>query len=158
MALAVPLSRFTSRVGGGSAFFVRPSMKSRTAFELIAVVAIILVVVVILVSGVKPQHTISRKDIVTASVVDTLNRSRLPDTNITTAIWLRLNKRATTGFEKYSRERSDQDIHVVHGANNIADIALYYEFTNDQTGELEFDLFFTNHDDASKAYAGLLEK
>ena len=26
MALAVPLSRFTSRVGGGSAFFVRPLM------------------------------------------------------------------------------------------------------------------------------------
>ncbi len=27
MALAVPLSRFTSRVGGGSAFFVRPIMR-----------------------------------------------------------------------------------------------------------------------------------
>jgi hypothetical protein len=25
LALSVPLSRFTSRVGGGSAFFVRPS-------------------------------------------------------------------------------------------------------------------------------------
>jgi hypothetical protein len=35
---------------------------------------------------------------------------------------------------------------------------LYHEFTNDQTGELELDLFFTNYDDASKAYAGLLKK
>ena len=33
MALSVPLSRFTSRVGGGSAFFVRPlSTMSRTAY------------------------------------------------------------------------------------------------------------------------------
>ena len=28
MALAVPLSRFTSRVGGGSAFYVRPLMRT----------------------------------------------------------------------------------------------------------------------------------
>ena len=28
MALAVPLSRFTPRVGGGSAFFVRPQVMS----------------------------------------------------------------------------------------------------------------------------------
>ena len=30
MALAVPLSRFTSRVGGGSAFFVRPTTRHET--------------------------------------------------------------------------------------------------------------------------------
>ena len=49
MALAVPLSRFTPRVGGGSAFFVRPQlctrhgvptlpMKNITSFLLVAVV------------------------------------------------------------------------------------------------------------------------
>jgi hypothetical protein len=133
-------------------------MKTRIAFIFVALVAITIVVVIILVRGVKPQHTMSRKDIVTAAVVDKLNRSRLPDTNITAAIWVRLNKRATTGFEKYSREQLDQDIHIVHGANNIADVALYHGFTNEQTGELEFDLFFTNYDDASKAYAGLVDK
>jgi hypothetical protein len=69
-----------------------------------------------------------------------------------------LNKRATTGFEKYSREQLDQDIHIVNGTNSIADVALYHVATNEQSGELEFDLFFTNYDDASKAYAGLLEK
>ena len=34
MALAVPLSRFTSRVGGGSAFFVRQH-GARITFELV---------------------------------------------------------------------------------------------------------------------------
>ena len=33
MALLVPLSRFTSRVGGGSAFFVRHFMRLPRAFE-----------------------------------------------------------------------------------------------------------------------------
>jgi hypothetical protein len=123
-------------------------------------VAITLAVVVMLVSGVKPQHTISRKDVVSAAVVevDKRNLSKMPDTNITTTIWVRLNKRATVGFEKYSRDQLDQDIHIVHGANNVADIALYYVFTNEQAGELELDLFFTNYDEATKAYAGLLEK
>ena len=113
-------------------------MKPRTAFELLAVVAIILVVVVMFVSGVKPQHTISRKDVVTAAVVevDKRNLSKMPNTNITTAIWVRLNKRATTGFERYSRELLDQDIHIVKGANNIADVALYHVATNEQAGEL----------------------
>jgi len=32
MALSVPLSRFTSRVGGGSAFFVRPRDGLRLEF------------------------------------------------------------------------------------------------------------------------------
>ena len=39
MALAVPLSRFTSRIGGGSAFFVRPHyafMKPSRAIALVA--------------------------------------------------------------------------------------------------------------------------
>jgi hypothetical protein len=30
LALSVPLSRFTSRVGGGSAFFVRPTSRYET--------------------------------------------------------------------------------------------------------------------------------
>ena len=33
MALAVPLSRFTSRVGGGSAFFVRPKLHAIDGVE-----------------------------------------------------------------------------------------------------------------------------
>ena len=43
MALSVPLSRFTSRVGGGSAFFVRAHMKAVviiTSFCLLAVLAL----------------------------------------------------------------------------------------------------------------------
>ena len=135
-------------------------MKPRTILILIAVVAIIIVMVLILVSGVKPQHTISRKDIVSAAVVevDKRNLSKMPATNITTAIWVVLNKRATIGFEKYSRERLDQDIHIVHGANSIADIALYQYMTNEQTGGVELNLYFTNYNEATKAYAGLLEK
>ena len=35
MALAVPLSRFTSQVGGGSAFYVRPHHTSMTAVLLL---------------------------------------------------------------------------------------------------------------------------
>jgi hypothetical protein len=142
-------------------------MKVRIALIFVGVVGVPLVLWLMLVGHVKPQHTISRRDIVTAAVSDikmtmdtfpksTFNRSRLPDTNITTEIWVRLNKRATTGFEKYSRERPDQDIHILHGANNIADIALYYEFTNEQTGEMDIDLFFTNYDDAAKALVGLV--
>jgi hypothetical protein len=135
-------------------------MKLRTTLKLLAVVAIILVAVMILVSGVKPQHTISRKDIVTAAVVEVDKRNlwKMPDTNITTTIWVRLNKQATTRFEKHSRKQLDQDIHILHGANNIADVALYHVATNEQAGELEFDLYFTNHDEASEAYVGLLDK
>ena len=40
LALAVPLSRFTSRVGGGSAFFVRPLMPPLKNMSRKAVVAI----------------------------------------------------------------------------------------------------------------------
>ena len=133
-------------------------MKTRIALIFGGIVGIALILLLMLVGHVKPQHTISRRDIVTAAVSEMRNRSRLPDTNITTEIWVRLTKRATTGFEKYSRERPDQDIHILHGANNIADIAMYHAFTNEQAGEMEIDLFFTNYDEATKAYAGLLEK
>ena len=133
-------------------------MKTRIALIFGGIVGIALILLLMLVGHVKPQHTISRRDIVTAAVSEMRNRSRLPDTNITTEIWVRLTKRATTGFEKYSRERPDQDIHILHGANNIVDIAMYHAFTNEQAGEMEIDLFFTNYDEATKAYAGLLEK
>ena len=133
-------------------------MKTRIALIFAGVVGIALVLWLMLAGDVKPQHTISRRDIVTAAVSDKLNPARLPATNITSAIWVRLTKRATSGFEKYSPERPDQDIHILHGANNIADIALYHAFTNEQTGEMEIDLFFTNYDDASKAYVGLVQK
>ena len=45
MALAVPLSRFTQRVGGGSAFFVRPLrtfMTKRTIGALFCCLAVVL--------------------------------------------------------------------------------------------------------------------
>jgi hypothetical protein len=133
-------------------------MKTRIVLIFTGVVGISLVLWLMLVGHVKPQHTISRRDIVTAAVSDKLNPARLPDTNITAAIWVRLTKRATSGFEKYSPERPDQNIHILHGANSIADIALYHEYTNEQTGEMEIDLFFTNYDEATKAYAGLVAK
>ena len=43
MALAVPLSRFTPRVGGGSAFFVRPTppMKTRTWLCILGLLVIV---------------------------------------------------------------------------------------------------------------------
>ena len=40
MALAVPLSRFTSRVGGGSAFFVRQH-GARITFELVGLAKVV---------------------------------------------------------------------------------------------------------------------
>ena len=49
MALAVPLSRFTPRVGGGSAFFVRHhSRMSRTTKILICSVCLVAAVVIVL--------------------------------------------------------------------------------------------------------------
>ena len=44
MALAVPLSRFTSRVGGGSAFYVRPHMSATYYFGLLALLAVMLLI------------------------------------------------------------------------------------------------------------------
>ena len=45
MALAVPLSRFTPRVGGGSAFFVRPHYALQNMKTAIPVILIIIIVI-----------------------------------------------------------------------------------------------------------------
>ena len=66
MALSVPLSRFTSRVGGGSAFFVRPqaslvavlkNMKKRTTF-LIVLTLFLLIAVALFIRGVFTPFTL----------------------------------------------------------------------------------------------------
>ena len=49
MALSVPLSRFTSQVGGGSAFFVRP-LRAFMKFRISLVANVVLVVAVIALS------------------------------------------------------------------------------------------------------------
>jgi hypothetical protein len=125
---------------------------------LIFVAALTVTLAILLVSRVTPQNTISRRDIVTTAVVDKFDPSRIPYTNITAAIWIALNKRATAGFEMYSRgEHSDKSIHLVAGASRLADIAMYQKFTNEHTGQIECNLYFTNYDEATRAYSGLLK-
>jgi hypothetical protein len=58
LALSVPLARFTSQVGGGSAFFVRPhiAMKiTRAKFSILSLILICLSVALIGLSGCETQ-------------------------------------------------------------------------------------------------------
>jgi hypothetical protein len=56
LALAVPLSRFTSRVGGGSAFYVRRMKKTLTILAVLALAVMFGAFVVYSVVSVLPRH------------------------------------------------------------------------------------------------------
>ena len=105
-------------------------MKPRTVLILVTLVVIALVAVVILLTGGKPQLSISRSDVVTGAVVTEVNRAKLPDTNITVAIWLRLDGIATAKFVWNSWDHPNQKVHIVAGTNVVAEVSVYSEIQN----------------------------
>ena len=78
MALSVPLSRFTSRVGGGSAFFVRHHahvMKKPTRSFLIAVPVVILVGVLFLIWHSRTQPRFAGVVLRVPPIIDTFGET-----------------------------------------------------------------------------------
>ncbi len=128
-------------------------MKRRTVLILAAIVIIVLVMAVVSLTSTKPQLSISRSDIHTGALVTELNRSKLPDTNITVAVWVRLNSEAATRFNKLLQERPNQEIHIMDGTNVVAGVTTY-----EVSSKSDLVLFFTNANEASVVCDALFKR
>lgn len=128
-------------------------MKWRTILILAALAAIIFVVALVLFTGTKPQLSISRIDIHTGALVTELNRSNLPDTNITVAVWIRLNGEAATRFNKLLQDRPNQEIHIMDGTDVVAAVAMYQV-----SSKSDLNLFFTNANEAGVVCNALFKR
>ena len=126
-------------------------MTPRSILTIAALVAIALVVVLVL--GSRPQLSISGSDIVTGAVVTKLNRAMLPDTNITTAIWLRLDRIAAAKFMLYSRDHLNQKVRIVAGTNVVAELPMY-----SLVSKTQLELYFTSETQAWAVGDALFKK
>ena len=71
MALAVPLSRFTSRVGGGSAFFVRPFLHAmKKLFTILGVIFAVVIGIIVIAAAIFIPRTLKLDREATAYIQD----------------------------------------------------------------------------------------
>jgi len=120
LALSVPLSRFTSRVGGGSAFFVRPlhttqNMKTTTLSLILIFLASACASKAQDVPTAKPKFVIMAGDVVSTSVE--LVTNRVPSTAV---VHLEFTSGKAAEFRKFTQQHLKQTVQILVGTNVVA--------------------------------------
>lgn len=131
-------------------------MKRRTVLILAVIVIIVLVMTVVSLTSTEPQLSISRSDIRTGAlsyVTNPVNIARLPDTNKTVEIWVRLNSEAATSFNKLLQDHPNHEIHIMDGTNVVARVTTYLVISKS-----ELDLFFASDNEASVVCDALFKR
>ena len=111
MALSVPLSRFTSRVGGGSAFYVRPQLYVRfgvTHITMKKIAALLIVASSLFFAGCCTSHHATAWEYKT--IVGTVYSNVVPPPPLLAA---QLNQAAADGWQVVSSGTEDGHTYVI---------------------------------------------
>jgi hypothetical protein len=101
----------------------------------------------------KPIFPITRADVYTTAITyitNPNNVAKLPDTNKTVAIWIKLSSPAAAHFETFTRQHLHQPAQIHVGTNLVSDLTISSVVTNG-----EFDLFFATGKEALNVYHAL---